>query len=150
MTVDNGASSAEDRATAGEIVIGQMSSPLRNGSRTLVMKWEATRRPVKVCEGGGWYSAHPTATAWVFRSWLAHKSTPSWAWPKVADERDVNLNDLIERAFDNALLRYGFTTAQAIEARRAATLGAVHESAVGTADAPDTSPLPTIGGPYAF
>lgn len=40
--------------------------------------------------------------------------------------------------------------AQAIEARRAETAGSVHESAVGGADAPDTSPLPTIGGPYAF
>jgi hypothetical protein len=44
------------------------------------------------------------------------------------------------------LTHYGRALAQAIEARRAATLGAVHESAVAESDAPNPCSTPTTGG----
>ena len=92
---------------SGSLVVGKSRTMLRNGSFDLVLMWQAVKRPVSVDEGGGWYSAHPTDKAWVFRSWMAHKGAPGWSWPKVADERDDDLATLVERAFDKARKRYG-------------------------------------------
>jgi hypothetical protein len=102
----------EQDIAEGSIAIGTMPSPMRNGSRDLILKWQAVRRPVRVCEGGGWYSAHPTETAWCFRSWMEHKLAPGWAWPKMAEEGDGDLEALVERAFYSALIRYGFAPAK--------------------------------------
>lgn len=126
---------------SGSIYIGEAKQAMRNGSRSFILKWEAVERPMRVCEGGGWYSGHPTKKAWVFRSWMEHKSAPGWNWPEVADSyKENDLAVLVERAFDDALVKHGFTTAQAIEARRAETQsGSVHESAVGETDAPESS-----------
>lgn len=135
---------------SGTVFVGIMPQLLRDGSNQLIMCWEAERRPVKVCEGGGWYSAHPTKMAWVFRSWMKHRQRPGWTFDKVADEDNTDLQKLIVRDLDRALIRHGFTSAQAIEARRAETQsGSVRESAVGETDAPNTqvseTPSDTLG-----
>jgi len=93
----------------GSLVVGKSCTVLRNGSFDLILMWEAVKRPVSVDEGGGWYSAHPTDKAWVFRSWMAHKRAPGWSWPKVSSEHHSDLATLVERAFHDAQKRYGVT-----------------------------------------
>jgi hypothetical protein len=161
---DMGASPTGDRATAvepvpvsplrdgipsasrqtGRIILGRLGTPLRNGSHEVVLRWEARLLPARECEGGGWYSAHPTKRVW--QVWYApeHKSAQP-RFDKVAsfhatDDLDAQLSEIAAREMQ----RYGFTRqAQAIETRRAETreagFGAKHESAVGNADAPKDS-----------
>ena len=77
---------AEALRAEGRVVLGEAKQPLRNGSCQHVLCWEAALVPAKVCEGGGYYSLHPTERHWAIRWWLEHKGRPGWQWPpKSAD-----------------------------------------------------------------
>jgi hypothetical protein len=111
----SGAPQADGLSSANGVErIGVVAHPLRNGSHFLELHWEAIRLPAKVCEGGGWYSAHPTERRWSFRSWMAHKSRPGWAWPKISDryesDPDAPLSALACAAVDDAKRRYPAAT----------------------------------------
>lgn len=81
----------------GEVVLGRLGSPLRDGSYDVIMCWDAVLRPVRECEGGGWYSYSRTHNAWTLRIWLKHKRAPGYAFPKGADECDADLEATVER-----------------------------------------------------
>ena len=77
----------------GRVVLGEAKQPLRNGSMQYVLCWEAALIPAKECEGGGWYSSHPTERHWAIRYWLEHKGQPGLQWPpKVADSYSGSLD----------------------------------------------------------
>ena len=98
---------------SGRVLIGVLGQPMRNGSREVWLRWEARLLPKRVCEGGGWYSAHPTRKVWQLWTGLEHKRHAPH-FEKVADfhasdDLEAQLAERVERV----TRQYGFHRARA-------------------------------------
>lgn len=104
------------KIAAGTIVLGELPEPMRDGNREVALCWEAKLLPARVCEGGGWYSAHPTEQRWEVRSWMRHKGAPGGDWPSVAGAgASGDLEAELARIEASARKRYGFAVRRELE-----------------------------------
>ena len=84
-----------DHATAqGCFYIGKARSPNNQTGDKVFLVWDAAFVPIRVDEGGGSFSHHPTEKGWSFRYRVGHKSV----WISASIPLQRTLGELIQEA----------------------------------------------------
>lgn len=96
---------------SGRIVLGMLDAPMRNGLREVVLVWEARLLPKRVCEGGGWYSAHPTKRAWQVWYDFEHKAAKPRFDTIASFHATSDLQSQLDAITVQEMRRYGFKDA---------------------------------------